>query len=121
MLCVSIRSIDYTQHTFIWALMQENLSLGFANNKGADQPAHLHSLISTFVIRLLESIISKLATSEISLFQLVCVAEETGFSLAFSETPKTGFLALRPTLWKMPDLGLLCLQKHEKGVYELKG
>ena len=29
----------------------------FANNKGADQPAHLSSLISTFVIRLLESII----------------------------------------------------------------
>ena len=31
---------------------------GFANNKGADQPAHPRSLISTFVIRLLESIIS---------------------------------------------------------------
>ena len=35
---------------------------GFLNNKGADQPAHLHSLISDFVIRLLKSIISKLAT-----------------------------------------------------------
>ena len=23
---------------------------GFANNKGADQPVHLHSLISTFVV-----------------------------------------------------------------------
>ena len=31
---------------------------GFANNKGADQPAHPHRLISAFVIRLLESIIS---------------------------------------------------------------
>ena len=31
---------------------------GFANNKGADQPAHLRSLFSTFVIRLLESFIS---------------------------------------------------------------
>ena len=40
----------------------------FANNKGGDQPAYQHSLISTFVIHLLESIISKLATSEISLF-----------------------------------------------------
>ena len=28
-----------------------NLSLVFANNKGADQPAHQRSLISTFVIR----------------------------------------------------------------------
>ena len=37
----------------------------FANIKGADQPAHPRSLISAFVIRLLESIISKLATGEI--------------------------------------------------------
>ena len=41
---------------------------GFANNKGADQPVHPHSLISAFVIRLFESIISRLASSEISLF-----------------------------------------------------
>ena len=41
---------------------------GFAKNTGADQPAHLHSLISAFVIRVLESAISKLATSEISTF-----------------------------------------------------
>ena len=30
---------------------------GFANNKGADQPAHPRSLISDFVIRFLENII----------------------------------------------------------------
>ena len=41
---------------------------GFANNTGADQPAHPRSLISAFVIRVLESIIYKLATSEISVF-----------------------------------------------------
>ena len=29
----------------------------FANNTGADQPAHARSLISAFVIRVLESII----------------------------------------------------------------
>ena len=40
----------------------------FANNTGADQPAHPRSLISAFVIRLLESIISRLATNEISVF-----------------------------------------------------
>ena len=38
----------------------------------------------------LESIISKLATSEISNFQLVSVAERDCLSLALSETPKTG-------------------------------
>ena len=41
---------------------------GFSNNNGADQPAHPRSLISAFVIRLFESIISKLATSKISIF-----------------------------------------------------
>ena len=49
----------------IWALTQENLSSGCGNNKGAEQPVHLCRLISTFVIRLLESIISKVATHEI--------------------------------------------------------
>ena len=53
---------------FIWASTQENLSLGFVNNKGAGQPVHPHRLISAFVIRFLESIISKLATGEISIF-----------------------------------------------------
>ena len=48
--------------------MQGNLFSVFANNKGADPPAHLCSLISTFVIRLLESIISELATSVILIF-----------------------------------------------------
>ena len=37
---------------------------GFANNKGADQPAHPRRLISAFVIGLLERFISKLATSK---------------------------------------------------------
>ena len=75
----------------------EKTCLGrFANNTGSDQPAHPCRLISAFVIRFLESIISKLATSEMSIFWLVSVAEETGLSLALSETPKTGFLATRP-------------------------
>ena len=40
----------------------------FANNTSVDQPAHTRSLISAFVIRVLESTISKRATSEISVF-----------------------------------------------------
>ena len=36
-----------------------------ANNKGADQPAHLRSLISAFVVRCLGSIIHLLAIAEI--------------------------------------------------------
>ena len=68
----------------------------FANNKGADQPAHPRSLISAFVICFLESTICKLAICEISIFLLFSVAEVTGFGLALSEIPKTGFLATRP-------------------------
>ena len=49
----------------IWALIDARR---FANNTGVDQPAHMRSLISAFVIRGLESTISKLATSEISFF-----------------------------------------------------
>ena len=71
---------------------------GFANNKAANQLAHPRSLISTFVIPFLKSIVCKLATGEISIFQLVSVAEENGLKLALSETPKTGFLATRPIL-----------------------
>ena len=48
--------------------MQENLSLGVANNKGADQHAHLRSLISAFVIHILESNTSKFTTDYISIF-----------------------------------------------------
>ena len=47
---------------------------GFANNTGADQPAHPLSLI-TFVIRVWKSFIFKLAIGEISTFYLVSVAK----------------------------------------------
>ena len=46
------------------------MSSEFANNKGADQPAHPRRLISANVIHLLESFLSKLATSDISIFKL---------------------------------------------------
>ena len=41
----------------IWAKSWENLFLPYANNKGADQPAHPRSLISAFVVHCLDSII----------------------------------------------------------------
>ena len=37
----------------------------YANNKGADQPAHSRSLISTFVVRCLDSMICILAISKV--------------------------------------------------------
>ena len=67
------------------------MSLGFSNNKGTDQPAHLRRLNSAFVIRFLVSIISKLAPSKMSIFQLVSVTEQACLRLDKSETPKTVF------------------------------
>ena len=49
------------KRTYLW---------GITNKKGADQPARLRSLISAFVICLLESLISKLAICEFSLVSL---------------------------------------------------
>ena len=50
---------------------REGLYQGFAQNKGANQTAHLLSLISAFVIHILESIMFRLAASESSIFLLV--------------------------------------------------
>ena len=63
-------------HVRYWVSTRENLSSGCANNKGAHQPVHPRRLISAIVIRFLESIISKPASSEIPFFlKLASVAE----------------------------------------------
>ena len=72
------------------------MSSGDCDHRDADQPAHLCSLLSAIVIPLLESIISRVATSEMISFQLVSVARPSGLNLTLSETPKTGFLVARP-------------------------
>ena len=53
---------------FNWASSRENLTLLYANNTGADQPVHPRILVSTFVIRLLEIMISTLASCKIAIF-----------------------------------------------------
>ena len=40
--------------------------MSYANNKGADQPAHPRSLISTFVVRCSDSMMCILALSKVS-------------------------------------------------------
>ena len=67
--------------------------LPYANNKGADQPAQMRRLISTFVVRCLDSIIP--LDSEISSLYLALKAEQAGLSLPWSQTPETGFLVTR--------------------------
>ena len=68
--------------------------MSYANNKDADQPAHLRSLICTFDVRCLDSIILLVSISEISSLCLGSVAAQASLSLTWSETPKTGFLVV---------------------------
>ena len=63
----------------------------YANNKGADQPAHLRSPISIFVVYCLDSIVPLLAKSKISKLQLVSVAVQAGLSLTRIHTSKDRF------------------------------
>ena len=64
---------------------------GFANNKAADKLAHSRSLIDAFVFRFLEIIISRLAKSEISMFNVVSVNEQAGFESHFVGNPEDRF------------------------------
>ena len=47
---------------------EEMCLMPYANNKGADQPARPRSLISTFIVRCLDSTICILALSKVSRF-----------------------------------------------------
>ena len=67
----------------------------YANNKGADQPAHPRSLVSTFLVRCLDSIIHIVSISELSSSYLASVAAQAGLCQPWSQTPKTGFLVTR--------------------------
>ena len=57
-----ILSTLYTMSRLYGSGREKTCPLGVVNNTGADQPAHPHSLISTFVICCLKSIIHKLAS-----------------------------------------------------------
>ena len=65
--------------------------MSYANNKGADQPAHPRSLISAFVVRCLDSILSLDSIAEISRLTLASVAAQADLCLGWSETPEDTF------------------------------
>ena len=65
--------------------------MSYANNKGVDQPAHLRSLISAFVVHCSDSIISLDSIAEISRLYLASVAAQAGLCLAWSGTPEDTF------------------------------
>ena len=53
----------------------------YANNKGADQPAHSRRLNSAFVVHCLDSIIPLVSISEISSLYLASVTAQAGLCL----------------------------------------
>ena len=65
--------------------------MSYASNKGADQPAHPRSLISAFVVRCLDSIMSLVSVTKISSLMLASVAEQASLSVTWSETPEDTF------------------------------
>ena len=78
---ISQAKLAITQNYIIlMGLNARKLVFGVANNKGTKQPAHLQS-DHHLCYSLIGKFISKLATSEISIFYLVSVAEETGLRL----------------------------------------
>ena len=62
--------------------------MSYANNKGADQPAHPRSLSSAFVVRCLDSVMSLVSVTEISSLMLASVPEKASLSLTSLETPE---------------------------------
>ena len=65
--------------------------MAYANNKGADQHAHPRSLISTFVVRCLDSMTWTLAISNVSRFYLASVAAQAGLNVTWSQTLEDTF------------------------------
>ena len=72
-------------------LMLGTLTLFYVKNKGTEQPAHPHSLISSFVICFLQCMISKFASNKNLAFSLVYVSEQAGLNLILSEIPRMRF------------------------------
>ena len=75
----------------IWATSWENLFIPYANNKAADQPVHPRSLISTFVVGCLDSIIPLVSISEISSLYLVSMTAQTVWVYSSTLNPEDRF------------------------------
>ena len=89
--CLQLRLTKDIMHNSFEPGHEKMCLMSYANNKGADQPAHPRSLISAFVVRCLDSIMSLVGvTKNISLI-LASVAAQASLSLTWSETPEGTF------------------------------
>ena len=73
--------------------------MSYANNKGADQPAHSRSLISAFVVRCLNSIIPLDSIAEISRLYVASVAAQARLCWAWLETLEDTFCRVAAHLY----------------------
>ena len=93
-------------HTMVQAFElghEKTCLMSYANNKGADQPAHPRSLISAFVFRCLDSVMSLVSVTKISSLMLASVAEQASLSLTGRNLLKIRFLMTRliyKSVWK---------------------
>ena len=71
--------------------MRKRVLCHMRTNTGTDQPAHPRNLISAFVVRCLDSLMSLVSVTEISSLVLASVAEQASLSLTWSETPEDTF------------------------------
>ena len=102
-----------------WATSWENWFSLYANNRGADQPAHPHSLISDFAVCFLDSIIPVFAKFKVS--RLASLCSWAGWFLSYLvQSPKDGYsrdmaqLYFRPMIQKKLDvLGKAGLTKDD--------
>ena len=65
--------------------------MSYVNNKDADQPVHPCSLISAFVVRCLDSVMSLVSVTKISSLKLASVAEQASLSQTLLETLEDTF------------------------------
>ena len=73
--------------------------MSYANNKGADQPAHPRSLISTFVVRYLDSVMFQVSVTKISSLMLASIAEQASFDLV-GNSQRRGSLIITKGSWE---------------------
>ena len=89
----AMRLTEKLEHYIFEPGHEEMCLMSYANNKGADQPAHPRSLISTFLVRCLDSIIifiSRFYSRNFKTLANFCGAQ-AGLCLAWSETPEDMF------------------------------
>ena len=91
---VDFMNVEMRQFYLNWALMQENLT--YMRITKTQTSLRICSVWSVPLFHFMVRMIFKLVACKVSISQLFSAVEETGLSLTWSETPKTGFLATKP-------------------------